>query len=210
MRPFEIFASMSADEATRFFAGLAEKQPDMLKQAAAAAAAALKSRPSWVMKLPPEKQAQTIRRALSRIASNPAAEEILAVYFLECRTELLEEWLDLVGVEHEKGVLQGDEPPAAPEDSKLDAALESFRSKGDDPDRTLLLQAFAAQGSIDWPRLDEALKAEPAANATRARLPKQPSPLRTNRTAAAVRSGDQPARRCAMSFISSPMLSGTM
>jgi hypothetical protein len=102
---------------------------------------------------PVEKQAAAVRRAMARVASNPLAEELLAVYFLECRKELLIEWLDCAGVSHEDGTL-ADEAPAQPEPAALEKAIDAFRS-GDGPEeRKLLLQAFAAQSAVDWPDLE--------------------------------------------------------
>ncbi len=87
------------------------------------------------------------------MASGPIAEEILATYFLECRKELLTEWLDQLGLEHEEGVL-ADSNPECPDEDKLGKAVETYRGQDDDPDRELLLRAFASQSAIDWPALD--------------------------------------------------------
>jgi hypothetical protein len=159
MRSFQVFARMTPDQATAMLRGLNEKVPVMFTQAVHAAAAALKSRPVFLMKQPFEKRAAAVRRTLARVAANDVASEILAVYFLECRKELLIEWLDLLGIEHEEGTLAEDEP-AAPEDAKLDEAVAAFRAADDDPDRELLMQAFAAQEAIEWPSLDAQLETQ--------------------------------------------------
>ena len=85
---------------------------------------------------------------------------MLAVYFLECRSELLVEWLDTVGLDHEEGTLK-DDAPAPPEDAPLRAAVDAFLAVDEDPDRRLLLGAFAAQDAIEWPVLDELIAASP-------------------------------------------------
>ena len=126
--------------------------------AVGAAAAARKARPGYLQRPPGEKRAQAVRRALSRVASDPIAAEVLAVYFLECRNELLLEWLDGLGLEHEEGVLSAETPPE-PKKAELDQAIDDFLARDDDPDRRLLLSAFAAQESIDWPGLDARVEA---------------------------------------------------
>ena len=157
MRSYQVFAAMSPEEAIRVMRGLSKGSPAMFKQAVDAAAVAIKARPVYLRRQPFEKRAQAVRRALARVAANPVADEILAVYFLECRKELLLEWLDLVGLEHEDGSLKEDEP-APPASETLEKAVEALRGGGDDDeakaDRELLLRAFAAQGAIDWPELD--------------------------------------------------------
>jgi hypothetical protein len=66
---------------------------------------------------------------------------------------VLTEWLDLIGLEHEEGALK--EPqPAQPPDAELEKHVDAYLAKDDDPDRELLLRAFGAQSSIDWPMLD--------------------------------------------------------
>jgi len=158
MRPHEIFASMSPEHAEAVFRLLAKESPAMFSQAVHAAAIALKSRPQFLMKQPMERRTNAVRRALARVASGPVAAEILAVYFLECRKDVLVEWLDLIGLAHDEGALE--EPsPASPPAAELEKHVAAYRAKDDDPDRDLLLQAFAAQDSIDWPDLDALLQA---------------------------------------------------
>ena len=158
MRPFQIFSAMSPGEAEAFFGKLADRAPAVFAQAIHAASSALKSRPQYLMKQPFDRRAAAARRALSRVSADGVAEEMLAVYFLECRKELLLEWLDLVGVEHEAGTLK-QERPAEPAEKTLRHAVKQFRRKDRDSDRELLLRAFAAQSSIEWAGLDALLGA---------------------------------------------------
>ncbi len=153
MRSFEVFARMSPEEAVAMLRVLSAESPAMFREAVDAAAVAIKARPVYLRRQPFEKRAQAVRRALARVAASPVAEELLAVYFLECRKPLLLEWLGLVGLAHEDGTLEED-APAQPPESDLRAAVEKFRAGGDEPDRELLLRAFAAQGAIEWPALE--------------------------------------------------------
>lgn len=157
MRPYQIFAGMSSEEAIRFCERMRRDSMPTFRQAVAAAAAAMKSRPGFLAKQPLERQANAIRRSLARVAADPVAEELLAVYFLDCRKELLVEWLDALGIAHEEGTLKEDEP-AEPDGEALDRVVGEFRSVDDDADRELLLHAFAAQRAIEWPRLDALLE----------------------------------------------------
>jgi len=163
MRSYQVFAGLAPDHAQALLGSLAEKAPAMFAQSLAAASAALKARPVYLQRQPFEKRAEAVRRTLSRVATNPIADEVLAVYFLECRKELLIEWLDTAGIEHKDGTLAAD-APAPPGEKKLRDAVERFRAAGDDRDRELLLRAFAAQDAIEWPVLD-ALLASPQAPA---------------------------------------------
>jgi hypothetical protein len=159
MRSYQIFASMSAEQATNLLQGLASKQPAAYAQAVAAAAAALKARPVYLQRQSAEKRAEAVRRALARVTGNAMAGEMLAVYFLDCRKALLVEWLDRLGLEHEDGTLMVDAPPPPP-DADLRKAVDGFLSADEDPDRALLLAAFEAQDAIEWPVLEALLAPE--------------------------------------------------
>jgi hypothetical protein len=158
MRCFEVFAGMPEAQARALLGEVREKAPAAFLQAVMLACGVMRTRPVYMRGLPFEKQADAVRRALARVASNGVAEEILAVYFLECRRPLLVEWLDAVGLAHEDGVLKEERPPE-PDTGKLREAAERFLA-GEQPEtRLLLLRAFAAQDPIEWPALD-ALVAE--------------------------------------------------
>jgi len=153
MRSYQVFATMAPEEAERMLRVLSKEAPAMFRQAVDAAAVSIKARPVFLRNQPFELRAKTIRRALARVSANLVADELLAIYFLECRKPLLLEWLDLLGLAHEDGTLN-DERPAEPAASELAAAVAKYRGTGDDPDRELLLRAFAAQSAIEWPALD--------------------------------------------------------
>ncbi len=149
---------MGPEQAVDLFRELSKAAPGVAAQAVAAAAVAMKARPVYLKRQPVDKRALSVRRALSRVACEPIAAEVLAVYFLECRNELLVEWLDSLGLEHEKGVLSADAPPE-PGNAELTKAVDALLARDDDPGRRLLLAAFAAQQSIDWPGLDARVEA---------------------------------------------------
>ncbi len=157
MRAYQIFAEMKPERAVELAAVLSKEAPALWTQALAAASAAMKARPVYLMRQPAEKRAEAVRRALARVRANAVAEEVLASYFLDCRRELLVEWLDAAGVAHEEGVL-ADEEPASPEPEKLRTAVAGFLEGEGRPDRELLLRAFAAQSAIEWPALEALLE----------------------------------------------------
>lgn len=161
MRAHQVFASMSPERAAALLEALSRQTPAVFAEALAVAGGMLKARPVYLRRLPFERRAEAVRKALSRVAANDLAEEVLATYFLECRRPLLEAWLDAVGLPHEEGVLESDAPPPPPK-KQLEQAVKRFRTAGseqDGDDRELLLRAFAAQRAIDWPDLDALLTA---------------------------------------------------
>jgi hypothetical protein len=158
MRPSQIFGAMSPEKCEQIMGTIAGESPETIRQTVATVAMALKFRPQYLQKQPIAKRVAAVKRVLSRAGSDPLAEELLAIYFLKCRLELLTEWLDLLGLEHEDGMLTGEETPC-PDVSDLAAKVSKFRAGGDEDDRELLMRVFSAQAAIDWPALDEILDA---------------------------------------------------
>lgn len=155
MRPHQIFAAMSPEQCERMMVGISEEAPEIFRQTVTTAATTLKFRPQTLWKQPLPKRVASVRRVLARAGSNSLAEELFAIYFLKCRLDLLTEWLDLMGLAHEDGMLTADETPC-PEASLLQKKVKTFRA-GKDEDCDLLLEVFAGQAAIDWPALDEIL-----------------------------------------------------
>ncbi len=158
MRAHQILGGMSPEDFERIMEGLREESPEAVQSTTIAAAAILKFRPKFLLKQSPKKRFASVKSALSRLNANDMAEELLAVYFLKCKLDLLTEWLDLMGLEHEEGILTQEEVPC-PEAAALEAKVKEFRGANDDVDRPLLLRVFSAQTAIDWPALDELLDA---------------------------------------------------
>jgi hypothetical protein len=156
VKAYQVFARMTPERAHALLEGLRQDVPAVYTQALGAASVFLRARPQFVTKQKPERRAQLVRQALSRVATNVIAEEVLAAYFLNVKKPLLVEWLDAIGLQHEDGSLALDAPPE-PERAALEKAIAAFRKPDDAPDRELLLEAFAAQTAIDWPALDALL-----------------------------------------------------
>lgn len=155
MRPHQIFNAMGPEECERLMGKIAKETPEVFRQTVTTAATTLKFRPQYLWKQPIPKRVAAVRRVLARAASNSLAEELLAIYFLKCRLDLLTEWLDLMELAHEDGILTEEESPC-PDAADLERKVGTFRA-GNDEDVELLLQVFAGQTAIDWPALDEIL-----------------------------------------------------
>jgi hypothetical protein len=177
MRSNEIFAGMSGEEAVSFLESMRAAAPEVANLALGAAAEAFRLRPEFLKRQPRQRQAEWMRRALGRTVGAPLAEEVLATYFLEYELEMLVELLDGFGVDHDEGRL-AHASPTSPEPKALEKAVAAFRKGADGQKRELLLRAFAAQSSVEWPGL-EALLGEkspaPAAKAAKAAAPKAES-----------------------------------
>jgi hypothetical protein len=156
MRSNEIFARMSPEAALAFLDEIHKEAPGVLEIGLSAAAGAFRLRPVFLRRQPRKRQAEWMRQALARAAMAPVAEELLAEYFLEYHADLLGEFLDALGLEHEKGVLASSSPEC-PKPADLAKVIGEFRQGKDPERRELLMRAFAAQSSINWPDLEALL-----------------------------------------------------
>ena len=144
---------MTAERAEALLADMKQVAPGAGSIALAAAAQAFRLRAQFLRGQPRKRQAEWMRKALSRPTAAPVAEEVLAEYFLSGRKALLVELLDALETPHEDGALR-DASPACPAAAELERAVAKFRAGGEPELRELLLAAFAAQSAIDWPALD--------------------------------------------------------
>ncbi len=207
MRPFQLFASMPPEQFRGFLDALKEKAPGAYVQALGLTAGVLKARPVFLQRQPAERRAELVRKALARVMSNPIAEEMLAVYFLECRNEVLVEWLDGLGLEHEKGTLNGDDAPPEPPAAKLAEARRSLpqERQGRRPRRPR-----AAAPGVRGADVDRLAGAGQAARGLSARNENAPASFLAGARRFGIALRDQPLNIFSIAFISSAMLSGMM
>ncbi len=156
MRSNEIFSRMTPEAALAFLDEIHEQAPAVEEIALSAAAGAFRLRPVFLRRQPRKRQAEWMRQALARTALAAVAEEVLAEYFLEYHADLLAEFLDGLGLAHEKGVLASS-APECPKPAELAKLVANFRKGKDGDRRELLMRAFAAQSAIDWPDLESIL-----------------------------------------------------
>lgn len=147
---------MTPERAELLLADMKQVAPGASAIALAAAAQAFRLRPEFLRGQPRKRQAEWMRKALSRPTTAAVAEEVLAEYFLSGRKPLLVELLDALGIAHDEGALR-DASPACPPAPELEPAVAKFRSGGERELRELLLAAFAAQSAIEWPALEAQL-----------------------------------------------------
>lgn len=86
----------------------------------------IKFRPKSVLALPVEKKAKHL--ATMGQVSDLLAARLLVSYHLQHQRPMMGRFLDLLGIEHEEGLIN-DESPAAPTPEKLDEAAKALASE---------------------------------------------------------------------------------
>lgn len=113
-------------------------------------AKALKFRPQAIRRLPMEKRAKTAKAILLRGSNSELCYELFASYLIKNAKDLVTDFLDATGVEHEDGMVnsvQNDKPDPA----KVANAVSELDKKYEPKDVTLYLSLAAEQ----WPSVPE-------------------------------------------------------
>jgi uncharacterized protein (DUF58 family) len=113
-------------------------------------AKALNFRPQAIAKVPLAKRAQRARRILDAAANAEMCYELFGTYLFTKQKQLVVDFLDAVGVEHDEGMISN-VTEAQPDPTKLDAALTDLDGKYNPADVTLYLSLCSEQ----WPQVPE-------------------------------------------------------
>lgn len=113
-------------------------------------AKAMKFRPQAIRKLPFDRRAKKAKQILEHASNAEMCYEIFGSYLLKEHKELVTDFLDLTGVEHEDGMIQN-VAEAQPTADKIENAVKELDSKFEGEDVTLYLSLCAEQ----WPRVRE-------------------------------------------------------
>jgi hypothetical protein len=114
-------------------------------------AKALKFRPQSIRKLPMVQRARRAKSILESTVNSELTYELFGSYLMKTRKDLITDFLDATGVEHEDGMLSGDLAEQQPSPDKIGSAVKDLDGRFDPEDVTLYL-AICAQ---HWPSIDE-------------------------------------------------------
>lgn len=104
----------------------------------------LKFRPQAIRKLAFEQRAKHARKIIERTRNADLAYELLGGFLMKKSRDLVTDFLDLTGVEHDEGMIE----EGAPDEAKLDEAVKTLDEKYDPEDVTLYL----ALSTQTWPQ----------------------------------------------------------
>jgi hypothetical protein len=161
MVPHEIFSQITPAVASQIFGFLFEKEKPLYKATIEALAKKRNLRPIFIERKPREERFQWIKDALGRPVNDPVAAHLLQVWLVGAQAPVLCDFLDALGIAHDKnGTVE--ELPQAPELEKVKAAVDTLLSKHDPAVVAIYLHTFQAlheQGG--WPTLAQVIEGEP-------------------------------------------------
>lgn len=124
-----------------------------------AVAEAGRVRPAFLEKKPRAQRHQEMIAALSRPRMEEAAANLLRGWLLKSETALITDFLDALGIAHEKGVVN-DFPPTL-DDAKLEQAIDLLLSKYPAEKVIVYLHTVKTTGGVEWANLEKRLEEDP-------------------------------------------------
>jgi hypothetical protein len=124
----------------------------------AAVAEANRMRPVFFEKRPRVQRHAEMISALTRPRMEEAAANLLRGWLLKAENGLICEFLDALGIPHEKGVVN--DFPETVEDAKLGAAVDGLLAKHPGEKVILYLNTVQATGGVKWENLEKMLDSD--------------------------------------------------
>jgi len=99
-----------------------------------------------------EKRSKQQRASLMAQGGLPeeTALQVLMSYHLSARAEMLSQFLDELGIEHEEGLIENDTGSEGPDQQALEKAVASLEESYDEADVQLYLKTLTASDATAW------------------------------------------------------------
>jgi hypothetical protein len=164
MRSYEIIGSAAPELTNEILQYLLEHEKAVYRAMIQGIANQRKLRPVFIERKPRTERHTWLRQALGRKPADELAAQILQIWLLGSKADLICAFLDALEIKHDgKGVVET--LPSDPGKEKLLPAIDSLLSKYPGSTVTVYLHAFQNMDDAKWPSLEEIL-----ANDSRLRL----------------------------------------
>jgi hypothetical protein len=155
----EIFAFISSGLATEIIEQLHAADKDSYRVLLKSVAEARHVRPVFLERKPRPERHKAMIESLGRPHLETVALTTLQTWLLKNQTAMLADFLDALGIKHDKGAVE--ELPKSAEDDKLRAAVEGLLAKHPHEKVAVYLRAFNDLSQANWPNLAQMLESEP-------------------------------------------------
>jgi hypothetical protein len=161
MTAYQIFQKMSPDLGLGIAGWLRDSERDVFRTAITSLAQLRKLRPVFVTRKTKPEQATWLIDQLKLRGNEAVAENLLQIWLMKGRSEMLRTFLDAVGIPHDgKGGVDGDLPSTLDAD-KVKAGAAALLEKYPASEVAVYLNLFQLQQPGGWPQIDEVIAADP-------------------------------------------------
>jgi hypothetical protein len=161
MTAYQMFQKMSPGLGQSIAGWLRDSERDVFRTAITSLAQQRKLRPVFVTRKPKPEQASWLIEQLKMRGNEAVAENLLQIWLMKGRSEMLCTFLDAVGIPHDgKGGVDGD-LPATLDGDKVKAGTAALLEKFPANEVAVYMNLFQLQQAGGWPQIDEVIAADP-------------------------------------------------
>jgi len=155
MTSHEMFAMMPQALGNRIVEEMAAEDKAFYRGVLDGVAQARKVRLVYLERQPRTDRHTLVVTTLARPSMEPAAANVLRTWFLKKQNQLLIDFLDALGIQHEKGIVE--DLPEKVDDAKVKSAVEALLAKHPAEVVALYLHSFLHLNDAHWHNLEEIL-----------------------------------------------------
>ena len=159
MTSYEMFATIPRELGNRILEEMAGEDKAFYRGILDAVAQARKVRVVYLERQPRIDRHALVVTTLARPSMEPTAANLLRTWFLKKQNQLLIDFLDALGVQHEKGIVE--DLPDKVEDEKVKSAVGALLGKHPADVVSLYLHSFLHLNDVHWHNLEEILFEDP-------------------------------------------------
>ena len=159
MTSYEMFATMPQALGNRILEEMSLEDKPFYRGILDAVAQSRKVRVVYLERQPRTDRHGFVVATLARPSMEPTAANLLRTWFLKKQNQLLIDFLDALGIAHEKGVVE--DLPEKVEDEKVKGAVEALLAKHPAEVVALYLHSFLHLNDVHWHNLEEILFEDP-------------------------------------------------
>lgn len=154
---YQIFQKVPAATSEEILRHMRDEERDVYKSALATLAVGRKLRAVFIQKRPLDKQIGWMVQSLSMKGGDSVAEQLLQVWLLKAKKDMLVAFLDEVGIEHD-GDGSVDDLPEEFDEAKLEAGIDKILSEHPADAVKIYLHLFQSQRPGGWEQLGKRLE----------------------------------------------------
>ena len=158
LKSHELFGFMSPALANEILSYIFESDKAGYKATMAAVAEAKHVRTVFLERQPRLERHASMMTALARPNLDAAAAALLRAWLVQKQAAMLVDFLDALGIPHEKGVVE--DLPGEMADAKLKPAVETLLGKYPHETVAVYLNAFNDMNAANWPNLKAILESD--------------------------------------------------
>ena len=158
LKSHELLGFMSPKLANDILSFIFESDKPAYTAALAAVADAKRVRPVFLERQPRDARHASMLSALTKPNLDPAAAAFIRAWLVQKHAAMLIDFLDALGIPHEKGVVE--DLPGKMDDEKLKSAIEILLGKYPHEVVAVYLNAFNDMNAANWPNLKALLESD--------------------------------------------------